>query len=179
MHRLITLLLSFILAFGPAFAQKDDAKVTIRVNGKEKDIEEYFQEWGENFERDMERLARNFDGVQVNIDDNDINIEIDDFSESIELFSETLAETITKAVTNMNIELTDIDPEDIYYDDVDFDCDVNLRRVLRDIEDKHDSDVDNIDRMLIKIREDYVLIDMDVSLENGKEVSYKRVIDDE
>ena len=62
-----------------------------------------------------------------------------------------------------------LDPNDID-NDFDFDDDEDLEDLIDEIEDKYDSEVKNIDRLKIKIREDYVKMELDVTLENGKKV---------
>ncbi|MDZ7604873.1 MAG: hypothetical protein U5K79_04645 [Cyclobacteriaceae bacterium] len=42
--------------------------------------------------------------------------------------------------------------------------------MLDEIESKYGSPVQNIDNMTIKIREDHVKIDMDLTLENGRKI---------
>ena len=69
----------------------------------------------------------------------------------------------------MDIELRDLDPNDID-NDFDFDDDDDLEDLIDEIEDKYDSEVKNIDRLKIKIREDYVKMELDATLENGKKV---------
>lgn len=168
--------LALLFIFGSAFSQKrkykdkdDDTVVTIKINGKEQDIEEYFENWGEEFEEKMEKM---FDHpkIHIDLDDDDFDIEFDDISIDIGDFVESLAETIEEAVTHMTIEIKDIDPDDLDHNDFDFDDDEDLDELIEEIEDKYDSDVKNIDNMKIKIREDYVKIEMDVTLESGKKV---------
>ncbi len=165
--------LVFIFIFGTTFSQNrkhkhDDAVVTIRIDGKEHDIEEYFEEWGEEFGRKIERM---FDDPQINIDidEDDFDIEFDNISIDIDDFAESIAETISEVVANMTIEIKDIDPNDID-NDFDFDDDEDLQDMIDEIEDRYNSKVENIDRMKIKIREDYVKIEMDATLENGKKI---------
>jgi hypothetical protein len=166
--------LALVFLFGSAFSQKrkhkekDDATVTIKVNGREQDIEEYFEEWGEEFGRKMERM---FDDshIRINIDDDDFDININNLTIDIEDLAESIAETVAEAVTNMTIELSDLDPDDID-NDFDFDDDEDLEDLIDEIERKYDSEVKNIDKLKIKIREDYVKMELDVTLKNGKKV---------
>ena len=173
--------LAFIFLFGSAFSQKrkhrhhdDDATVTIKINGKEHDIEEYFEEWGEELEAKIERM---FDDpeIHIDLDNDDFDIRFDNISVDIEDFAESIAEVVTKAVTNMTIELKDIDPEDI---DKDFswDDDEDLEDMIDEIEDRYDAEVRNIDKLKIKIREDYVKLEMDATLENGKKIEKIKII---
>jgi cbb3-type cytochrome oxidase subunit 3 len=172
--RIIIPALIFILICNSAFSQKrkhrhdEDAVVTIKINGKEQDIEEYFEEWGEEFERKMERM---FDDpqIRIRINEDDFDIDIDDICIDIGDFAESIAEMVEEAVTHMDIELHDLDPNDLD-DDYDFDDEEDLEDLIDDIEDKYDSRVENIDRLKIKIREDYVKIELDATLENGKKV---------
>ncbi len=166
--------LAFIIIFSSAFSQKrkhrhdDDAVVTIKINGREQDIEEYFEEWGEEFGRKMERM---FDDphIRINIDEDDFDIDIEDICIDIGDFAESIGEMVEEAVTHMDIELHDLDPKDID-NDFDFDDDEDLEDLIDEIEDKYDSKVKNIDRLKIKIREDYVKMELDATLENGKKV---------
>jgi hypothetical protein len=166
--------LALVFLFGSAFSQKrkhkekDDATVTIKVNGREQDIEEYFEEWGEEFGRKMERM---FDDshIRINIDDDDFDININNLTIDIEDLAESIAETVAEAVTNMTIELSDLDPDDIG-NDFDFDDDEDLEDLIDEIERKYDSEVKNIDKLKIKIREDYVKMELDATLKNGKKV---------
>lgn len=173
--------LLLVILFGSAYAQKkhdkDDATVTIKINGKEQDIETYFEEWGEEFGRKMERM---FDDPQIHIDldDDDFDIKFDNISIDIDDFAESIADVVTKAVTNMTIELEDIDPKHIDHHGFNFHDDDDLEDVIDEIEDKYDSEVKNIDKLKIKIREDYVKIDMDVTLESGKHVSVSEIYED-
>lgn len=166
----------FIFLFSSSFAQKrkykdkdDDAVVTIKINGHEQDIEEYFEEWGEELGRKIERM---FDDPQihVNIDEDDFDIDIDNICIDIDDFAESIADAVTMAVTNMTIELKDLDPEDIHGNDFNFDDDEDLEDLIDDIEERYDSKVKNIDKLKIKIRKDYVKMEVDATLENGKKV---------
>ena len=176
---------ALLFLFGSAIAQKkkykdDDTVVTIKINGKEQDIEEYFEEWGEEFEEWgeelEEKLERMFDHPKIHIDfdDDDFEVAFDNISIDIEDFAESIAEAITEAVTNMTIELKNIDPHDIDHD-FDFDDDDDLEDMIDEIERKYKSEVKNIDKMKIKIREDYVKIELDVTLENGKKIDKMKI----
>ncbi len=173
--------LALLFLFGSAFSQKrkykdkdDDTVVTIKVNGKEQDIEEYFENWGEEFGEKMEKM---FDHpkIHIDLDDDDFEIEFDDISIDIGDFVESIAEAIEEAVTNMTIEIKDIDPNDLHHNHFDFDDDEDLEEMIDEIEDKYDSEVKNIDKMKIKIREDYVKIELDVTLENGKKIDKMKI----
>lgn len=173
--------LIFVFLFGSAFSQKkkhkhdDDAVVTIKIDGKERDIEEYFEEWGEEFGDKIEKM---FDDpkIHIDIDDDDFEIEFDDISIEIGDFAESVAEAVAEAVTNMTIELKNIDPNEFHDNHFNFDDDEDLEDLIDEIEDKYDSEVKNIDKMKIKIREDYVKIEMDVTLENGKKIDKMKII---
>lgn len=180
MKRITTLALLMSVVLCPqVFAQKkhhnDDAVVTIRINGKQQDIETYFENWGEEFGKKMEDL---FDGdtrVNIDIDDEDLNICINNLKFEIDDFAESIAKTVEEAVTHMNIELHDVDPatlDDVHFNAKDGD---EVDDMIRDIERKYHSKVENVDKMKIQIRKDYMRIDMDVTLENGKEVSKSRI----
>ncbi len=171
--------LLFLFVSGFAFSQKkknkDDAVVTIKINGKEKDIEEYFEEWGEELGEKIEKM---FDDpkIHIDIDDDDFNIEFDDISIDIGDFAESIAETVKEAVTNMNIEIKDIDPDDFDNNHFNFQDDDDLKDMIDDIEDRYSSEIKNINRMKIKIREDYVKIHLGVTLENGKRIEKTKII---
>jgi hypothetical protein len=123
---------------------------------------------GEEFGRKMERM---FDDshIRINIDDDDFDININNLTIDIEDLAESIAETVAEAVTNMTIELSDLDPDDIG-NDFDFDDDEDLEDLIDEIERKYDSEVKNIDKLKIKIREDYVKMELDATLKNGKKV---------
>ena len=174
--------LAFVFLFGSAFSQKkmhkykdDDAVVTIKIDGKEQDIEEYFQEWGEELGEKIEKM---FDDpkIHINIDDDDFDIEFDDISVDIGDFAESIVEAVTEAVTNMTIEIKDIDPDNFNHNHFNFDNDDDLDDMIDEIEDRYNSEVKNIDKMKIKIREDYVKIEIDATLENGKKIDKIKII---
>ena len=81
---------------------------------------------------------------------------------------------MTDAVSNMTIEIKDLDPDDIGRD-FDLDDDEDLDDLIDDIEDRYDSKVQNIDRLKIKIREDYVKMEITATLENGKKVEKTKI----
>lgn len=170
--------LLFVFVVGSAFSQKkkdcDDTVVTIKVNGKEQDIEEYFEEWGEELGEKIERM---FDDpkIHIDIDEDDFEIEFDNITINIGDFAESIAEAVTEAVTNMTIEIKDIDPHDNDRNHFNFSDEDELDDMIDEIEDKYNSEVKNIDKMKIKIREDYVKIEMDVTLENGKRVDKTKI----
>ena len=167
--------LVFLLFFSVAFAQKnknkdkDDATVTIRIDGREQDIEAYFEQWGEEFGRKMERMFEN-PKIYINIDEDDFDIDIDNMCIDIDGIAESIARTVTEAVTNMTIELNNLDPDDVRPNDIDFDDDEKLEDLIDELEQKYNSEVTNIDRLKIKIREDYVKIELDATLESGKKI---------
>lgn len=171
--------LAFIFLFGAAFSQKrkhqekDEAIVTIKVNGREQDIEAYFEEWGEEFGRKMERMFED-PRIHIEIDEDDLDIDIDNFCIDIDEFAESIADAVTNAVTHMTIELHDLDPDD-FDDDFDFDDDEDLEEVLEEIEEKYNSRVENIDKLKIKIREDYVKMEIDATLENGRRIEKMKI----
>ena len=159
----------------PAHAQekskKDekDAVVTIRVNGQEQDIEAYFENWGEEFGRKMEAM---FDDrhVHIDIDEDDINVDLDGIGVELSDLAESISEAVTEAISNMTITLQNIDPDDIDKNDCHFNSSNDLRETLDDIEEDNGSQVKNIDKMTIKIRENHVKVDMALTLENGKKL---------
>jgi len=168
------------LAIGPVLAQKksdsnkSDAVVTIKVNGKEQDIEEYFEKWGEEFGKKVERM---FDDshFEIDIDHDDFDIDIESHDVHLGDLVESIADAVTDAVTNMTITLKDVDPDDIGDNDCHFRGGKDLDDVLDEIESKYDSPVKNIDNMTIKIREEYVKIEMDLTLENGRKIQKTQI----
>jgi len=178
--RIVIPALAFIFLFGSAFSQKrkhkhdDDATVTIKIDGKEQDIEAYFEAWGEELGDKIERM---FDDphIHIDLDDDDFDIKFDNISIDIDDFAESIAEAVTEAVTNMTIELKNIDPDDID-NDLNWDDDEDLADLIDDLEERYDSEVANIDKLKIKIREDYVRLEVDATLENGKKVEKIKII---
>ncbi|MCG8309464.1 MAG: hypothetical protein MI975_18865 [Cytophagales bacterium] len=172
--------IAFLFVFSSVFSQKrkhkydDDAVVSIKINGREQDIEAYFEAWGEELGNKIERM---FDDSRIHIDfdDDDIDINFDNICIDIDDFAESIAEAVTEAVTNMTIEIKDIDPYDIDHD-LNWDDDEDLEDMIEEIEDRYGSKVENIDRLKIKIREDYVKLEMDATLKNGKKIDKIKII---
>ncbi len=179
--KIILPVLAFVFLFGSAFSQKKrhkhdhDAVVTIRIDGKEQDIEEYFEDWGEELGEKIEKM---FDDpkIYIDIDEDDFEIEFNNISISIGEFAESIAKAVTDAVTNMTIELKNIDPDDFNHNHFNFDDDDKFDDMIDEIEDRYNSEVTNIDKLKIKIREDYVKVEMDVTLENGKKIDKMKII---
>ena len=72
----------------------------------------------------------------------------------------------------MDIEMTNVDPRD--FEDQHFNSKNNNldgRDILREIEREHNSEVENFERIDIKIREKEVRINLKALLENGKVVN--------
>ena len=177
--KLFVTALAFVFIFGTAFSQKkkhkhDDAVVTIKIDGKEHDIEEYFEAWGEELGETIEKMFED-PKVSIDFDHDDVDIKFDNISVDIDDFAESIAEAVTEAVTNMTIELKNIDPDDLD-DDFNWDNDEDLEDLIDDLEDRYDSEVTNIDKLKIKIREDYVKLEVDATLENGKKVEKIKII---
>ena len=133
------------------------------------------EDWGEEFGREMELIFDGKKNISIDVSENDLDIALGNLSIAIEDLAESFAETIEEAVTNMTIELSDIDPDQIGDADIEFE-DTELEDLIEEIEDRYDSDVENIDKMKIKIREDYVKIEMDVTLENGRKIDKVKII---
>ncbi len=146
-----------------------DAVVTIRVNGKEQDIEAYFENWGEEFGRKMELMFED-PNIHIDLSEDDIEINLDGLGVEISDMAESISEAVTEAVTNMTITIEDIDPDDIDKNDCHFNGSNDLREALDEIEEDNGSRVKNIDTMTIKIREHHVKVDMAMTLENGKKI---------
>ncbi|UZR97279.1 hypothetical protein [Chondrinema litorale] len=148
---------------------KNKEKIVIKVNGEEHDFSAYISEIVES---SVEKVTSSID---ASFDDNTFNFSVDFGDESDwEAWGENLGKSIENMVNNMDIELTDIDPED--FNDVNFDNDHYNHKgsdVIRDIEKEYDSKVEKIEKMNIKIREEKVIIDMKARLENGKVVNKK------
>ncbi|HBH24821.1 MAG TPA: hypothetical protein DDY13_15550 [Cytophagales bacterium] len=184
----IVLLLSFAIApflITDSIAQKhDDAKVTIKVNGKEVELEEYLEEMGERLERNLEKLEDRDTKIEININEKDwedaledLDIQIDMMSDNLEEFIEAMAHQIEEAVTHMDIEITDIDPDDINEGEINLNDD-DFRDWINEIESKY-GEIEVIDRLKLKIREEGLYANMDVSLQNGKEIqNLKRFFED-
>jgi hypothetical protein len=184
----IVLLLSFAIApflITDSIAQKhDDAKVTIKVNGKEVELEEYLEEMGERLERNLEKLEDRDTKIEININEKDwedaledLDIQIDMMSDNLEEFIEAMAHQIEEAVTHMDIEITDIDPDDINEGEINLNDD-DFRDWINEIETKY-GEIEVIDRLKLKIREEGLYANMDVSLQNGKEIqNLKRFFED-
>ncbi len=168
-----------ILLTIPAFAQKqndkDDVSITIRVNGEDKDLEEYFEEWGEEFGSKMEHIFTKDLHVDIDLDDDNLNIAIDDIANKAEELGKAIGEAVKEAVTHMNIQIDNLSREDLIDHNFEFD-DTDVSDLIEDIEDRYHSKVRKIDRLSIKIREDYVKIKMNVLLENGKRIEKVRII---
>lgn len=168
-----------VFVFSPAFAQKDcdedDVSITIRVDGKDRDVEEYFEEWGEEFGNKMEHLFEKDIHVNINLDDDDLHIAIDEIAEKAGALGEAIGEAIETAVTHMNIEMEDISREDLMDHNFEFN-DTEVSDIIDEIEDRYDSKVRKIDYLKINIREDYVKVKMKVSLENGKRIEKVKIL---
>ncbi|WP_187696317.1 hypothetical protein, partial [Xanthovirga aplysinae] len=151
---------------------KEDAKVVIRIDGNEWDVEEYFEDLGENIEYAVEQFVDGNDGVVININEEELNINFDGLGEFVSVMAENFAESIESAVEHMEVEVYDIDPDRIDDSDIHFDIGGRngLETLLEEIEEFHGSPVEHIDRLLMKIREGYVEVEMDVLLENGSRI---------
>ncbi len=166
----------------PAFAQshraKDDVSITIRVNGEDKDLEEYFEEWGEAFGEKMEHIFDKDFHVDIDLDDENLHIAIDDIAGKAEELGKAISEAVKEAVTHMNIEIDDLTREELLEHDLEFD-DTDISDIIQDIEDRYHSKVKKIDRLSIKIREDYIKVKMNVLLENGKRIEKVRIMNND
>lgn len=161
----------------PADAQnetKKEATITVRIDGREKDIETYFEEWGESFGKKIERM---FEDATIRIDMEDDSFEMDLGHICVDLsdLGTSISNTISEMVTNMTIELNDLDPADVAKSNLQLNGDDNLNNMIDEIERRHHSKVENIHNLKIKIREDYVKIELDATLENGKKVNKIKV----
>jgi hypothetical protein len=167
----IVLLLSFAIApflITDSIAQKhDDAKVTIKVNGKEVELEEYLEEMGERLERNLEKLEDRDTKIEININEKDWEDALEDLDIQIDMMSDNLEE----------FEITDIDPDDINEGEINLNDD-DFRDWINEIESKY-GEIEVIDRLKLKIREEGLYANMDVSLQNGKEIqNLKRFFED-
>ncbi len=162
----------------PAMSQtekKNDVVITVKIDGREKDIETYFEEWGESFGRKIERMFED-SRIQFDLGEDRFEMELGNICLNLDDIAESIAMAVTKAVTNMTIELDNIDPVDIDRNKITFNNnDEDLGAMIEEIEQKYHSKVKNIDKMKIKIREDYVKIDLEATLENGKKVNKVKI----
>ncbi len=177
--KLLTLVTVLTLGWGVATAQDkdDDEKVVVLINvdGKEKELDEYFEDWGERLGEKIERM---FDDKKITIrfDEDEFEEKMENLGERIEDMADRLSKAVEEMVTNMTIEVYNIDRDDIGDHEVCFDKDDgNLEDLIEDIERKYHSKVEKIEKLKVKIRKDYVKIDMDALLENGKSVSKTRI----
>jgi hypothetical protein len=174
----IPLILALLLyASCPSLAQKrkDEAKITIRIDGVEQDIETYFEEWGKKLEKSIEDAFDDDMSISIDIDDEDLDLVIDNFSVAIGEIVESVTKAVASAVTHMDIEISDIDRKDI--DDADVRLHgTEIEDLIDEIEDRYDSKVEKVEKMKVKVREDYIKIDMDVRLQNGRKVNKVQVI---
>jgi gas vesicle protein len=181
MGKLLTIILSGVLislASAPAFAQKDedkDVSITIRVNGEDRDLETYFEEWGEEFGDKMEHLFEKDIHVNINLDDEDLHIAIDEIAEKTAELGKAIGEAVKEAVTHLNIEMEDLSREDLLDHNFEID-DTEISDIIEDIEDRYDSKVKKIEYLKISIREDYIKVKMNILLENGKRIEKVRIM---
>lgn len=152
--------------------KKDDESITIKINGKTTDLEDYIEDWGDRIEKNLEDDIEDLN-ISVNISDEDFEIDLNNISIHVDNVMESLGKAISEMVTHMNIELKNIDPDDLDDNDIEFN-DENISDLIREIEKKNKSKVTNIDMMNIKIREDYTNINLKVTLENGKQKSVSK-----
>jgi len=168
-----------IFTFLPTVAQKnsdeDDVSITIRVDGKDRDLEEYFEDWGEEFGDKMEHLFEDDINININLDDDDLHIAIDEIAEKAGELGKAIGEAIETAVTHMNIEIEDLSRKDLMDHNFEFN-DTEISDIIDKIEDRYDSKVKKIDQLKINIREDYVKIKMKVALENGKRIEKVKIL---
>jgi hypothetical protein len=179
--RLFVSSIALLLLFNSAFSQHRehrhedaDAKVTIKVDGKEQDIEVYFEEWGRQFGEAVENMFDDSE-VRIDLDEGDLEIDIDHLSISMEHLAESIESAVRDAVTNMTIEINDLEPDE-FDQDFSWKNDNNLEDWIDEIEDKYDSKVKQIRKLKIKIREDYVKMEMNAILESGKRIQKIKII---
>ncbi len=171
----------WIFMSAPTYAQKHDDKdvsITIRVNGEDRDLEEYFEDWSEEFSEKMERLFDKDFHVNIDVDDDDLHIAIDDIAGKTEELGKAIGEAVKEAVTHMNIEIENLSREDLLHRDYQFDDD-EISDVIKDIEDRYGSKVKKIERLTVNVREDYVKVKMNVLLENGKRIEKVRIMNND
>ena len=145
-----------------------DEKVTIKIDGKTHELGDFISDM---VEKTMSNVANNID---VDFDEDSFDFSLNINGQNWEEWGENLGKEIEDMVNNMEIELTDLDPEDI--EDSKFDSDWGKRSgedLLEEIEEEYGSKVELIEKMKIKIREEKVIVDIDAKLENGKVIHKK------
>jgi len=163
-------LLTALLACTASFAQSSqDANITITVDGQETELEVYIEELAEHIEKAASKLEDIDLDVHFNYDDEEFEASISNLVTSLEQYGEELGKAIEKAVRHMSIELKDLEPEEIRKGNTEIN-DVALNDILDEIERKYNSDIEHIDRLYLKLNDDKVLMEMDLILENGKEI---------
>ncbi len=166
------LILMTVISSSAQKHKKDDESITITINGKTTDLDEYMEDWGDRLEEKIENEIEDLN-ISVNISDEDFELDLNNISIHVDNVMESLGNAIAEMVTHMNIELKNIDPDDLDDNDIEFN-DENISDLIREIEKKNKSKVSNIDMMNIRIREGYTNVDMEVTLENGKRKSVSR-----
>ncbi len=166
----LTLPLIFLSVFllTQACAQKSEKKqettLTVTIDNEEVDVEVAFEKLGETIEQAFEGIEKGID-ISINIDDQKFEASMEKFGEAME----KLGESIEKMVENMSIEVRNIDAQEIKNGN----GKINGQRIkdfLREIEEEYDQEIETVDRLYMKFNEDDIRIEMDVTLENGKEI---------
>ncbi len=175
----LSTILAVLFSFSSLQAQDDerdgsskDEKITIKIDGTTHELGDFISEMVENT---ISNVANNID-VDFDEDSFDFSLNID--GQNWEDWGENLGKEIEEMVNNMEIELTDLDPEEI--EDSNFDSKWGRSSgsdLLEEIEEEYGSKVELIEKMKIKIREEKVIVDIDAKLENGKLI-HKKIVED-
>jgi len=177
----VLLVFCLISLASTTYAQKDKDKSTTKIKVKTKDgyvdFETKMEDLGEMIGESVEKMENSIH-VETDFDDDSFSFDFDfDFdADAIEEWGEKFGESVENMVKNMDIEMTNLDPEDFEDNEV---GDRDGRDILREIEREYDSEVELIEKMHIKIRDGKVDVDLEALLENGKVVkkTYRDVED--
>lgn len=177
MKKLALLTIASLLVFGSAFAQKRDekrskkdteTKIIIKTKDGEVDLEKHMENLGEEIGSSIEKF---FESFEVKWDDGSFNLSFESDGDW-EDFGKRIEESVNSMVNHMDIEMTNVDPRD--FEDQHFSTkgsNINGRDIVREIEKEHNSEVENFERIDIKIREKEVRVNLKALLENGKTVN--------
>lgn len=174
MNRIILCSLLVAIFSAPVVAQHHDSDITISIDNADIDIEAFFEELGASLEEALSGLSETDADISISIDEEQFEYSMEKFGESME----KLGESIEHAVKNMSIELKNLDADEIKRNG----GNVNgrsLRDILEEVEDEYSQEVETVDRLLMKFRENGLYMEMDVTLESGKEIrNIRKTIDD-
>lgn len=144
--------------------KKNETTLTVTIDNEDVDIEVAMEKLGESLEDAFENVDKGVN-ISINIDDQKFEASMEKFGEAME----RLGESIEKMVSNMSIEVRNIDAREIKEGDGKING-TEIKDLIREIEDEYDQEVETVDRMYMKFSDDNIHIEMDVTLENGKEI---------